>query len=155
MLALSAQRHLTTICIFQSLRRWCGINTNRATRLRRTVANQTQALGRYRGKGEQKMTVEHLHVCRWSGDFPTAGVMSSKGGRFSRPPKESGLGPFHGFTTCRLLVTEKMLGTLLARIVTRFLSASLSITPSRVTRPFFTMIRMGFCTPRAYFSSGG
>ena len=28
----------------------------------RTFANQTEALGRYRGKGEQKMTVEHVHV---------------------------------------------------------------------------------------------
>ena len=36
-------------------------------------------------------------------------------------------------TTCRLLVTEKIPGTLLARRVTRFLSASLSTTPSKVT----------------------
>jgi hypothetical protein len=28
----------------------------------RTFANQTEALGRYRGKGEQKMMVEHVHV---------------------------------------------------------------------------------------------
>lgn len=36
-------------------------------------------------------------------------------------------------TTCRLLVTEKIPGTLLARRVTMFLSASLSTTPSKVT----------------------
>ena len=35
---------------------------NRATKLMRTFANQTEALGRYRGKGEQKMMVEHVHV---------------------------------------------------------------------------------------------
>jgi hypothetical protein len=28
----------------------------------RTFASQTEALSRYRGKGEQKMTVEHVHV---------------------------------------------------------------------------------------------
>ena len=38
------------------------VNINRATKLMRTFANQTEALGRYRGKGEQKMTVEHVHV---------------------------------------------------------------------------------------------
>jgi len=35
---------------------------NRATKLMRTFAAQTEALGRHRGKGEQKMTVEHVHV---------------------------------------------------------------------------------------------
>ena len=58
-------------------------------------------------------------------------------------------------TTCRLFVTEKLPGTPLATIPARFLSASLSTTPSSVTRPFFTMIRIGFCTPSAYFSSAG
>jgi hypothetical protein len=38
------------------------VNISRATKLIRTFANQTEALGRYRGKGEQKMTVEHVHV---------------------------------------------------------------------------------------------
>jgi hypothetical protein len=36
-------------------------------------------------------------------------------------------------TTCRLLVTEKVPGTPLARSPAMFLSASLSTTPSRVT----------------------
>src|ERR1700683_1794910 len=57
--------------------------------------------------------------------------------------------------TCRLFVTEKMPETLLARIPAKFLSPSLSTTPSSVTLPFLTMMRIGFCTPRAYFSSAG
>ena len=40
------------------------VNINRATKLMRTFTNQTEALDRYRGKGEQKMTVEHVHVYR-------------------------------------------------------------------------------------------
>ena len=35
---------------------------NRATKLMRMFAAQTEALGRHRGKGQQKMTVEHVHV---------------------------------------------------------------------------------------------
>jgi hypothetical protein len=38
------------------------VNLNRATKLMRTFGIQTEALGRYRGKGEQKMVVEHVHV---------------------------------------------------------------------------------------------
>src|ERR1700733_13182101 len=53
-------------------------------------------------------------------------------------------------TTCKLFVTEKIPETPLARIPAMFLSPSLSTTPSRLTWPFFTMIRIGFCTPRAY-----
>jgi len=53
-----------------------------------------------------------------------------------------------------LLVTENTLGTPLARMPAMFLSASLSTTPSSVTWPFFTIMRMGFMTPRAYFCMG-
>src|ERR1039457_2918358 len=35
---------------------------NRATKLLRAFTSQTETLWRYRGKGEQKMTVEHVHV---------------------------------------------------------------------------------------------
>jgi hypothetical protein len=56
----------------------------------------------------------------------------------------------YDFTTCKLLVTEKMPETVLARRPARFLSDSLSTTPSRFTRPFLTMIRIGFCTPSSY-----
>jgi hypothetical protein len=37
---------------------------NRATKLMRTFVIQTEALARHRGKGEQKMVVEHVHVHR-------------------------------------------------------------------------------------------
>ena len=52
------------------------VNINRATKLMRTYANQTEALGRYRGKGEQKMTVEHVHVYR--GGQAIVGQVSQK-----------------------------------------------------------------------------
>ena len=38
------------------------VNVNRANKLLRMFANQVEALSRYRGKGEQKMIVEHVHV---------------------------------------------------------------------------------------------
>jgi len=38
------------------------LNITHATKLMRTFAAQTDALSRYRSKGEQKMTVEHVHV---------------------------------------------------------------------------------------------
>lgn len=37
-------------------------NVNRATKLLRTFTAQMEALNRHRGKGQQKMTVEHVHV---------------------------------------------------------------------------------------------
>jgi len=52
------------------------VNINRATKLMRTFANQTEALGRHRGKGEQKMTVEHVHVYR--GGKAIVGQVSQK-----------------------------------------------------------------------------
>jgi len=52
------------------------VNINRATKLMRTFANQTEALGRYRGKGEQKMTVEHVHV--YQGGQAIVGQVSQK-----------------------------------------------------------------------------
>lgn len=38
------------------------VNVNRAVKLMRVMVEQIAALGRHRGKGEQKMTVEHVHV---------------------------------------------------------------------------------------------
>ena len=52
------------------------VNINRAAKLMRTFANQTEALGRYRGKGEQKMTVEHVHV--YTGGQAIVGQVSQK-----------------------------------------------------------------------------
>ncbi len=37
-------------------------NVNRITKLMRTFTAQMEALNRYRGKGQQKVTVEHIHV---------------------------------------------------------------------------------------------
>lgn len=37
-------------------------NLSQANKLSRTYATQMEALNRYRGKGQQKMTVEHVHV---------------------------------------------------------------------------------------------
>jgi hypothetical protein len=52
------------------------VNINSAAKLMRTFANQTEALGRYRGKGEQKMTVEHVHV--YKGGQAIVGQVSQK-----------------------------------------------------------------------------
>jgi hypothetical protein len=52
--------------------------------------------------------------------------------------------------TCRLLVTLKIPGTLLARIPATFLSAWLFTTPFKVTLPFTTVMRMGCAGSRAY-----
>ncbi len=43
-----------------------GRNTavNQATKLLRTFTAQIEALNRHRGKGQQKMMVEHVHVHR-------------------------------------------------------------------------------------------
>ena len=40
----------------------CNAAVNQATKLLRTFTAQMEALSRYRGKGQQKMTVEHVHV---------------------------------------------------------------------------------------------
>jgi len=58
------------------------VNINRATKLMRAFANQTEALGRYRGKGEQKMTVEHVHV--YKGGQAIVGQVSQKNTRSMR-----------------------------------------------------------------------
>ena len=54
----------------RALRRLKGLDTvsqqnsngNLAVKLLRTFAAQTEALQRYRAKGQQKVTVEHVHV---------------------------------------------------------------------------------------------
>lgn len=51
--------------------------------------------------------------------------------------------------TFRLLVIENDPETPLARMLTRFLSASLSTIPSKVTLPFLTIIRIGLMTGKA------
>ena len=51
-----------------------------------------------------------------------------------------------GATTSQWLVTEKIPDTPLARSATKSLSVWLSTTPSSVTFPFFTIIRIGLMT---------
>jgi hypothetical protein len=58
------------------------VNLSRATKLMRTFASQTEALGRYRGKGEQRMTVEHVHV--YQGGQAIVGQVSQKNTRVNR-----------------------------------------------------------------------
>jgi hypothetical protein len=55
-------------------------NGNLAVKLLRTYAMQMEALQRYRGKGEQKMTVEHVHVYQ-GGQAIVGAVHRGAGGR--------------------------------------------------------------------------
>jgi hypothetical protein len=68
---LAVQMVATHFAATRALRRLKGSDTvpqqdsngNIAVKLLRTFAAQTEALQRYRGKGQQKMTVEHVHAC--------------------------------------------------------------------------------------------
>ena len=53
-------------------------NGNLAVKLLRAFAAQTEALQRYRGKGQQKVTVEHVHV--HTGGRAIVGSVSQSGG---------------------------------------------------------------------------
>jgi hypothetical protein len=53
-------------------------NLNQANRLSRTYATLLEALNRHRGKGQQKVTVEHVHV--HSGGQAVVGVVETGGG---------------------------------------------------------------------------
>jgi len=53
-------------------------NLNQANKLSRTYATLLEALNRHRGKGQQKMTVEHVHV--HSGGQAVVGVVETPGG---------------------------------------------------------------------------
>ena len=53
-------------------------NLNQANKLSRTYASLLEALNRHRGKGQQKVTVEHVHV--HSGGQAVVGVVSTLGG---------------------------------------------------------------------------
>src|SRR5262249_58021461 len=57
----------------------------------------------------------------------------------NRPIRRLGRSAY-SFVTTRLFFTENTFGTPFARIPARFLSASLSTTPSSVTFPFFTIM---------------
>ena len=53
-------------------------NLNQASKLSRTYTSLLEALNRHRGKGQQKVTVEHVHV--HSGGQAVVGVVEAPGG---------------------------------------------------------------------------
>ena len=53
-------------------------NLNQANKLSRTYASLLEALNRHRGKGQQKVTVEHVHV--HAGGQAVVGVVQPPGG---------------------------------------------------------------------------
>jgi hypothetical protein len=53
-------------------------NLNQANKLSRTYATLVEALNRHRGKGQQKVTVEHVHV--HSGGQAVVGLVEAPGG---------------------------------------------------------------------------
>lgn len=62
-------------------------NGNLAMKLLRTYTAQVEALSRYRGKGQQKMTVEHVHV-HPGGQAIVGNVIRSEGGGISTESEE-------------------------------------------------------------------
>jgi hypothetical protein len=61
-------------------------NLNQANKLSRTYANLLEALNRHRGKGQQKVTVEHVHV--HEGGQAIVGNVETPGGGFSPKAKD-------------------------------------------------------------------
>jgi hypothetical protein len=85
---LAVQMVATHFAATRALRRLKGSDTvpqqdsngNLAVKLLRTFTAQTEALQRYRGKGQQKVTVEHVHV-HTGGQAIVGSVSQSGGGR--------------------------------------------------------------------------
>jgi hypothetical protein len=61
-------------------------NLNSANKLSRTYSTLVESLNRHRGKGQQKMTVEHVHV--HSGGQAIVGNVESRGGGVAPRSKE-------------------------------------------------------------------
>jgi hypothetical protein len=61
-------------------------NLNQANKLSRTYATLLEVLNRYRGKGQQKVTVEHVHVHR--GGQAIVGNVQHQGGGYLSKSKE-------------------------------------------------------------------
>jgi hypothetical protein len=72
-------------------------NLSQANKLSRTYATLLEALSRYRGKGQQKVTVEHVHV--HSGGQAVVGVVEATGGRGRINPRQNRL-PMHRSPRC-------------------------------------------------------
>ena len=61
-------------------------NLNQANKLSRTYATLLEALNRHRGKGQQKVTVEHVHV--HEGGQAIVGNVEGQGGGFISKPED-------------------------------------------------------------------
>src|SRR5262245_46647796 len=61
-------------------------NLNQANKLSRTYSTLLEALNRHRGKGQQKVTVEHVHV--HEGGQATVGTVEDPGGGFASKSKD-------------------------------------------------------------------
>ncbi len=61
-------------------------NLNQANKLSRTYATLLEALNRHRGKGQQKVTVEHVHV--HEGGQAIVGNVEAPGGGFASKSKD-------------------------------------------------------------------
>ena len=61
-------------------------NLNQANKLSRTYASLVESLNCHRGKGQQKVTVEHVHV--HEGGQAIVGNVESSGGGFTSKSKE-------------------------------------------------------------------
>jgi hypothetical protein len=61
-------------------------NLAQANKLSRTYATLLEALNRHRGKGQQKVTVEHVHV--HSGGQAVVGMVATPGGGDRQKPQE-------------------------------------------------------------------
>ena len=95
-------------------------NLNQANKLSRTYATLIEALNRHRGKGQQKVTVEHVHV--HAGGQAVVGMVETPGGtttpceancpcttaRDAEPGQGAGAGAGH--QRCRTAVAECMAG---------------------------------------------
>ena len=64
----------------------CRENLNQANKLSRTYSTLLEALNRHRGKGQQKVTVEHVHV--HAGAQAVVGMVESRGGGAHTKPKD-------------------------------------------------------------------
>jgi len=65
---------------------WRRENLNQANKLSRTYTTLLESLNRHRGKGQQKVTVEHVHV--HEGGQAIVGNVESPGGGFTSKSKE-------------------------------------------------------------------
>jgi hypothetical protein len=89
---LATQMVATHVAAIRALRRLLGSDTvaqqdsngNLAVKLLRTYTMQLEALQRYRGKGQQKVTVEHVHVN--AGGQAIVGTVDSSAAKKSKEP---------------------------------------------------------------------